>query len=951
MKKTVLPDDTLTVIKNEEIIKKQSRSNYTGFSDYMNSKENKLRRQFDSIKQEIKSEIFKGICIHVNGLTKPPLSVLRSLILEHGGDFEQYYHRDRVTHFICTHVAKAKLDNFIKRSNGKIKVMKPEWITESIKSGKLLDEFNYRNYLIDDLKQNNLHKFFEKEGEYEGEYEREYEGEYEGENDGDYEEYQEYQEFLDPEALNFNNNNNIDNDNAYDNDNDIDNDIDSDNDIDNDIDLLAGMIESSEDEKEPITAVILKTSPRAKTSANPEFLHEYYKNSRLHHLSTWREELKTYATGLMMKKQKEKTTRSKNNNIHGEKIIMHVDLDCFFVSVSLLKHPERESLKGKPIAVTHAKNDNLNISDSSSDISSCNYEARAFGIRNDMYIRQALKLCPDLKMIPYDFDGYNKASRKFYEILAEWAEELQAVSCDEAFIDLSGCELEPEIAAKAIRDEIKMKCEIDASIGIGPNLLIARLATRKAKPNGQFHVKVDEIDKFMAIQKIEDLPGVGDALIEKLPENIKTCGEVLKIPLNELQNRLGHGQGLNLFRKARGEDDRQIGIQSDRKSVGSEVSWGVRFASIGQCKRFLEELGAEIWQRMVEAFPTVPEPKPKRLQIKFYRKQEGAGQAKKHLGRGICDTFHRSKTFPKGLIKESVFITEIWDLFESEFLKGLTTNVEDIRGIGIFLNEFVCNMKSAHKNISQLFSSIEKSSNLSDLLVTASQVDSEAWAELPEEIRSEYEDEWKRRKLNFEQPISNVLKKMEIPQKSLKKPSKLNQPITTLTQIWGHREKRESAHLLQEISELPTDQFDQQVILALPQELQREIVEQWKLEKRRSEIKPCDSNLVKVENKKNISVDPGKVLKIFECLPIEFKGRKDWTNEQIYTFILKNKASTDPKIIKEIDLLLIDLVLHNCLKPVADSFAILKDNSDFIEILEKVQKLIADLYEGSTLKF
>ena len=98
----------------------------------------------------------------------------------------------------------------------------------------------------------------------------------------------------------------------------------------------------------------------------------------------------------------------------------------------------------------------------------------------------------------------------------------------------------------------------------------------------------------------------------------------------DLQNRLGHRQGLNLFRKVRGEDDRTVETQSDRKSVGSEISWGVRFASTGQCRRFLEELAEEVWQRMLEAFPSIQEPKPKRIQVKLYRKQEGSGQSKKH---------------------------------------------------------------------------------------------------------------------------------------------------------------------------------------------------------------------------------------------------------------------------------------------------------------------------------
>ena len=144
----------------------QRRSNYSGgFSEYINVKEEKLRNQFEASISKFSSQIFKNVCIHVNGLTKPPLSVLRSLILEHGGSFEQYFHRDRVTHFICTHVSKAKLENFIKRSHGKIKVMKPEWITDSIKAGKLLDEFKYRNYLLtdeDSRNQINIHEFFDK---------------------------------------------------------------------------------------------------------------------------------------------------------------------------------------------------------------------------------------------------------------------------------------------------------------------------------------------------------------------------------------------------------------------------------------------------------------------------------------------------------------------------------------------------------------------------------------------------------------------------------------------------------------------------------------------------------------------------------------------------------------------------------------------------------------------
>lgn len=925
--------------KNPE--KKQRRSNYTGFSEYINAKEDKLRDQFDSTKK-VTSEIFRGVCIHVNGLTKPPLSVLRSLILEHGGSFEQYYHRDRVTHFICTHVAKAKLENFIKRSNGKIKVMNPEWITDSIKAGKLLGEFDYRNYLSEDSKQNSLHRFFEKQQDEDDDTSVQIEGDL---------------EYVDPEALNYNQ----DEEEHYGLD-----DLDLDHD---DIGLLADLIESSEldmseENNNPDNPDVTnhKASSESKTSAHPEFLNEYYKNSRLHHLSVWREELKVFAANLMKIKTPNSVTVGKAQN---PKLILHVDLDCFFVSVSLLKHPEKEALKGKPIAVTHAKNDNFNISDSSADISSCNYEARAFGIRNDMYIRQALKLCPELKMITYDFEGYNIASKSFYEILAKWADELQAVSCDEAFIDLTSCALDPETAAEEIRNEIRQKCKINASIGIGPNLLIARLATKRAKPNGQFRVKPEEVDQLMSLQPLENLPGFGEALLEKLPASIKTCSDALEISLIELQNRLGHRQGLNLFRKIRGEDDRTVGFQADRKSVGSEVSWGVRFASTGQCRRFLEELGTEVWQRQLEAFPGISEPKPKRLQIKLYRRQDGAGESKKHLGRGICDTFHRSKTFQKGLTKESSFREEIWLLFEAEFLKGLSTAVEDIRGIGVFLSEFACNYKSAHKDISELFSEVSTAVNNgktdatnysnNKFLPSASQVDAESWRELPEDIRIEYEEEWKKRKT-----FSNLTEQSGLNSKLSSNPlnmgiknkntSAAKKSSVTLTQMWGHREQRESAHLLKEISELPSDKFDHQVVMALPRELQKEIIEQWKSEKIRSEIRPNNSNLIKVE-KIETSIDPQKIIRVTECLPVEFRGRKDWTSEKVYAYVLGNRNSKDADIIQEIDELLVELVLYQCLKPVSDACGLLKDIATFRELLGKLKCLVSELFEGSHLKF
>lgn len=910
--------------------------NYLDFSEYMSMKENKLRAQFEC--PEVTSDIFNGVCIHVNGSTSPPLSVLRDLILKHGGAFEQYFHRDRVTHFICTHVAKAKLNNFIQRSRGKIKVMKPEWIVDSIKAGKLLDEFDYRVYLQEDSNQNSLHKYFGKDVDSKIEIES---------------------DTSDEELIE-----DIENDqNFKDSDSDSSNEITEDFALDG-IELLADMMDFEDDgtidEKDSIDASQFHSIPSldTKTSADPDFLVEYYKNSRLHHLSTWREELKTYALSLMKSK----------NNLHkqakatiNDRIIMHVDLDCFFVSVSLLSHPQKDELINCPIAVSHARNDNSNVVDSSADISSCNYIARGFGLKNGMYIREAMKLCPELKIISYDFDNYKKVARRFYEILSESADELQAVSCDEAYLEILDHSLNPEHVANDLRDRIRKECFVEASVGIGPNMLIARMATRIAKPSGQFFVKNSEIESFMANQLIKDLPGVGSSILSKLPKNMIKCSDLSNsITLNDLQTKLGYSIGLGLFQKLRGQDDRPVSPESDRKSVGSEVSWGVRFSSMAQCRRFLDEMAKEVWQRMTDAFSSISEPRPRKIQIKLHRRQEGSGASKKRLGRGICDVFHRSKQFPRGITSEASFLTEVWTIFELEMIKRLKTIIDDIRGIGIFLSDFTCTdiklSKRKHEDILDLLQNKngkrkEDVGTCNNWVYESESIDMDVLAELPIEIQNELRGQKLLKtnvsKIDSDNNNNNNKDSVISNSKSFKKPkiSANNHNTKTLTQMWGKREEREIRRLQEEILNLPSDQFDHNVILVLPIELQKEIIDQWRNEERLKKIKPSEEN-------ETFNEDPKinkEVLVLEEKFPISFQDQQfQWTGEQLHCFLLKNMETSDVDILNQIEEILINLTIHECLKPLSDSCNLLKRNSNFNNSIEKIRTLVKDLF-GSNI--
>ena len=224
-------------------------------------------------------------------------------------------------------------------------------------------------------------------------------------------------------------------------------------------------------------------------------------------------------------------------------------MDCFFVSVGLRKHPH---LVGKPIAVCHSKGSGSNprnnaeslkkeaaeyekrlnskthsesvahtrdrvqnLIDSAgvsmSEIASCSYEARAKGVKNGMFMGSALKLCPELQTIPYDFESYEIVAKSLYDTVAQYTLDIQAVSCDEMLVDLSelleSTKISPEDFAQILRQEMKEKTDCNASVGFGSSILLARMATKKAKPDGIFHLKDGNAMEFFKSVQVGDLPG------------------------------------------------------------------------------------------------------------------------------------------------------------------------------------------------------------------------------------------------------------------------------------------------------------------------------------------------------------------------------------------------------------------------------------------------------------
>lgn len=190
------------------------------------------------------------------------------------------------------------------------------------------------------------------------------------------------------------------------------------------------------------------------------------------------------------------------------KSIAHIDLDCFYVSAERLRDP---SLVGVPVAVGGTENRGV--------ISSCSYEARAFGVRSAMPTREAQRRCPGLKLLYPDFSWYEKHSKQVMAILHEFSPRVEVVSIDEAYVDLTGTESlwgpAPE-AAEKIRIEVRKRVNLPVSVGLATSRTVAKIATDLAKPDGMKVVEAGREREFLAPLDVARIPGVGKKTAETL---------------------------------------------------------------------------------------------------------------------------------------------------------------------------------------------------------------------------------------------------------------------------------------------------------------------------------------------------------------------------------------------------------------------------------------------------
>jgi len=185
-----------------------------------------------------------------------------------------------------------------------------------------------------------------------------------------------------------------------------------------------------------LVAYIVKTmgDSRLLDCNAPGFIKRYFATSRLHHLSTWKADIADFVIGQMAAKRRSPPYKASKIE-EPFRTIMHIDMDCFFASVGVRDRPH---LSGIPVAVAHSQG-GVSLEYSTSEIASCNYEARSKGVKNGMFIGSAKELAPDLVIIPYEFEQYDACSKFLYQTLLGTADFVQSVSCDEAFVDITSC--------------------------------------------------------------------------------------------------------------------------------------------------------------------------------------------------------------------------------------------------------------------------------------------------------------------------------------------------------------------------------------------------------------------------------------------------------------------------------------------------------------------------------
>ena len=250
--------------------------------------------------------------------------------------------------------------------------------------------------------------------------------------------------------------------------------------------------------------------------------------------------------------------------INSKRQIIHLDLDTFFVSVERLIN---SSLLGKPVIIGGTSDRGV--------VASCSYEARQFGVHSAMPMKMARKLCSDAIIVRGDMDMYSKYSGMVTEIIAEQAPLYEKASIDEHYLDITGMDrfFGSLKWTAALRKRIIDQTGLPVSFGLSVNKTVSKIATGEAKPNGLLQVLQPEVEPFLAPLSIRKIPMVGNKAYQLLRSmGVSKIGTLNSIPPEMMEKLMGKN-GILLWKKANGIDNRPVQAYSERKSIGSESTF------------------------------------------------------------------------------------------------------------------------------------------------------------------------------------------------------------------------------------------------------------------------------------------------------------------------------------------------------------------------------------------
>lgn len=271
--------------------------------------------------------------------------------------------------------------------------------------------------------------------------------------------------------------------------------------------------------------------------------------------------------------------------------IIHCDCDCFYAAVEMRDDP---SLRGRPLAVGGRP-------ETRGVVATCNYEARSYGVHSAMSSAMAMRRCPDLLILPPSMDRYRLVSRQIMAIYLEYTTQVEPLSLDEAYLDVSAspnCGGSATRMAQQIRERVAREVGVTVSAGVAPNKFVAKIASDWRKPDGLFIVRPHQVDAFVAALPVSKLFGVGKVMAARFEAlGVTTCGDLRAWSKVDLHRHFG-SFGQRLFELCRGLDTRQVEPNRERKSISVETTYVTDLPSFEVCATELTPLLSQLAKRM-----------------------------------------------------------------------------------------------------------------------------------------------------------------------------------------------------------------------------------------------------------------------------------------------------------------------------------------------------------------